>query len=213
MMTSSRWIWTATALLGASCGASPGTRPDDMGAAEHHRAAGEEDVQAEGHAAQYDPQAGTIAPSNPVTSELFYGPEVYNPTARHGVEADHHRRLAQAHRAAAGALEAYEEQQCGRFPAETRAACPFANQVIAVEDVPHGVAIRFAGDVNVDAAADHVRCHIAFARTQGREGMPECPLYLAGVEAATSQGGVTLTVASDELLPELRRRSRAHVGR
>jgi hypothetical protein len=201
------------AALLAACGGSQGTNPDDMSAEEHRRAAATEEEEAAEHEAEYDPDArSTMGTANAPTSESFYGPDLYNPTEVHLAEAQRHEDLAEEHRAAAEALEAYEEQECARFPPATRAACPLLGQLESVEDVEGGVRLRFAEGVPLDAVADHMRCHVAYARTRGREGMEHCPLYVEGAAVGTDDGAVTLTTdAGEEAVAELRARARAHL--
>jgi len=142
---------------------------------------------------------------------MFYGLTDYNPTEGHLAQAQQHQDLAAEHRAAAEELEAYEEHECARFPSQTRASCPLLGQVASVEDVDGGVRVVLSEGANAAAVADHMRCHLAYARTQGREGMDRCPLYVEGA-AVDSEGDITLTTnAGDAAVAELRRRARAHV--
>lgn len=211
-MTIHRRMLAASAVtLLVACGGSQGTRPDDMSAEEHRRAAAEEDAASQGHESQYDEDARQqMGPAN-ASPDLLYGLADYNPTEGHRASAQRHQDLAAEHRAAAAALETFEEQECSRFPPETRAVCPMLGQVAAVEDVPGGVRLRLSDDANAAAVADHIRCHLAYARTQGREGMDHCPLYVDGATVDTSDG-ITLTTSSgDAAVRELRRRAHAHV--
>lgn len=202
------------ASLAAACGGNQGTQPDDMSAEDHRRAAAGEQAESDAHGSRYDPDTrATTGSSSAPNSDLFYGPEVYNPTEVHRHASEEHRTLAEQHRAAAAALEAYEEQECGRFPAATRAACPLLGQVAEVEDVDGGVRIELAEEAMRDAVADHMRCHVAYARTQGREGMDQCPLYAEGASVTSDADGVILTTdAGEEAVGELRRRARAHAA-
>ena len=203
-----------SATLATACG-SQGTHPDDMSAEEHRQTAGEEELDADRHDADYDPNAhATVAGGGSLMaiSEL-YGLETYNPTAQHHAEAQRLRELAEEHRAAAATLERFEEQECGRFPAQTRPICPLLNQVREVTDIDGGVSMRLVDGANAAAVRDHSRCHVAFARTHGREGMDHCPLYLQGVSVGSGDGGVTLVSDQGEAaVTELRRLARAHMA-
>lgn len=195
----------------AACGGN-GTRPGDMSAAEHRRAADDEAAAAVEHSQHRD---GTGPPTsfNATTEEAdFFGEPVYSPNMVHLDLSGEHRELAAAHRAAARALESYEDAECGAFPAATRASCPLLGQVVSVEDIEGGVRAVFGESVNVDAATAHVACHIAYAGTAGHEGMDGCPLYLRGVRSVRS-GPSTVDFTIDGDVAELRARLSAHVAR
>jgi len=199
-----------TAAWLAACG-SQGTHPDDMSAEEHRDMAAGDEAEADEHESQYDPDSRQPIGANTAgQSDLFYGLADYNPTEGHLAEAQRHQDLAAEHRAAAAALEAFEEQECARFPSETRASCPLLGQVTSVENVDGGVRVVLSEGANAAAVADHMRCHLAYARTQGREGMDHCPLYVEGA-TVDAEGGITLTTAAgDSAVAELRQRARAH---
>ena len=205
-------LMVASAVWFAACG--HGTQPDDMSARGHREAAAGSEAEAEQHQSQYDPDSrASVASQTTVISDLTYGPAVYNPTTPHLAEAQRLRDLAEDHRRAAASLEAYEALECARFPAQTRAACPLLGQVAALADVDGGVEISLADGVRADAIADHMRCHVAYARTRGREGMDRCPLYVEGA-SVSSEGALTLTTnAGGEAVEELRRLARAHIAR
>ena len=208
-------VFLLTALTAAACGGNQGTHPDDMSAEDHRRAAGDEEQVSTAHEGEYDPDARSTVPlgSPSPTSEAWYGLDVYNPTAGHLVEAQQHEDLAAEHRAAAATLEHFEQAECAQFPAETRASCPLMGQVARVTDVDGGVRIELIEGTNRDAVADHMRCHVAYARTQGREGMSHCPLYVEGASVG-SDGALTLTTnAGPAAVTDLRRRARAHAAR
>jgi hypothetical protein len=201
----------AAALLLGGCA----PKPDDMSIADHLREARENELEAAEHEAEYDPNARASQPQGTVNiPDLFYGTEVYNPTEGQLAEAERLRDLAAAHRRAAAELAVYEEVHCARFPPATRIACPLLLGVTSAEDVPGGIRITFAPDIDRDALLDHIRCHIAFARSHHRWGMPGCPLYVEGVRAEpTEEGGILLSVTGgdDDDAEELRRRARVHM--
>ena len=199
----------AIPLLLACGGGDPSTQPEHSGAAEHRQAGAGQEEEAEHHEAQYDPtQVQQEAVPN---SEFWYGLDVYNPTEIHLQQAEEARTLAEQHRAAAASLESYEEQECARFPAETRASCPILGQVATVTDVPGGVRLEVKEGVRGDAVADHMRCHVAYAATEGREDMDRCPLYVQGANVESDDAIVLTTDAGDEAVAGLRRRARLHV--
>lgn len=198
-------------LISLLVGCGAGTQPTDMSAEEHRRAAEREDELAHEHGGHEDvssvPEA--LDGISGRGGEIF-GEAVYSPVAVHAQLTEEHQQLAAAHRAAASALESYEEHECGAFPAATRAACPLLGQVASVEDIPGGARAQFGENVNVDAATAHVACHLAYAQTVGREGMSGCPLYLPNVGSARS-GPTTVDFVTDRDVEELRRRLAAHV--
>ncbi|MEQ9077161.1 MAG: hypothetical protein RLP09_25090 [Sandaracinaceae bacterium] len=198
-----------TAALAMACGSS-GTHPDDMSAEAHREAAAGEEREAAEHQSHYDEDTGDGTGQHGVDPALYYGIDVYNPTREHRRKARQHRLLAEQHRSAAAALEAFEEQECARFPPETRAICPLLGQLASIEDVEGGVRLRFADGVRENAIAAHMRCHLAFGRTHGREGMDLCPLYVDGASVGSNDGITLTTSAGDDAVAELRRRSRAH---
>jgi hypothetical protein len=184
--------WLALGVLGLSgCG---GTQ-DELTAEEHRRLAAEHETQADSEDAQYDPEAERRR----TRARMDYGLDVYNPTEHHRAAAAEHREHAAEHLAAAQELEAFEMEECASFPPETRGLCPLTGQVEGrCERVDDGVVVRFRSDVNVEAALDHVRCHIAFARVHG-PGVEHCTLYIPGlrVEAGADGRSARFTVPDD----------------
>ncbi len=202
-------LWALMPLL-AACGGAQNTEPESASAAEHRAAADEEEQAAAEHEEQFDPTQ--VQQEASPSSEVWYGLDIYNPSEIHLAEAERARSLAAQHRAAAEALEAYEEQECAHFPAESRATCPLMGQLESVREVEGGVALELKEGVNDDAVADHMRCHIAFAAVQGREGMDQCPLYVEGA-GVNAEGELTLTTdAGDEAVTAIRERASAHVA-
>lgn len=207
--------WLALAVLVSpslvGCGGAPGTNPDDMSAAEHREAAEAHDRETEEHEVQYDPRAVDVRQSySTVVADVV--DETYNPTGVHAVAAANHAEIAGEHRRAARALEAFEEGECAAFSPNIRQLCPLLGQLAAVENVDDGVRLEFREGVNTDAARAHVACHIAFARTQGREGMDHCPMYVEGARVEHDDaGGTVLLTDRRTAVDTLRRRAAAHV--
>lgn len=201
------------AVFPLGCGGGRGTEPDDMSARDHRRAAAGDEAEADSHEAEYDPDARSTGSAAAQSRDIVYGLDAYDPSEPHLAAAQRLHDLAAEHQAAAASLEAFEAEECARFPAATRVVCPLLGQLSGVDDIDGGVRLRFAEGVNLEAVADHLRCHVAFARTRGREGMSHCPMYVEGARVG-ADGGVTLTTgAGTEAVAELRRRARAHVSR
>ncbi|MEQ9321348.1 MAG: hypothetical protein RIF41_19445 [Polyangiaceae bacterium] len=209
-MTSSLQSLFAVAMLLTACFPTPGARPDDMSADEHRAHADHHDELAAEHARQYDPEARAEEHTGTDTNPALWEVKIYNPTQWHRADAAAHRRHAADHRAAASRLEAFEDQECGKFPPETRPTCPLIGAVERVEDVAGGVQVVIAHGIRPLALADHARCHRAFARTHDHRGMPDCPLYMEGVSISLEGSVLQLTVDDEAALPELRRRAHEH---
>lgn len=192
-----------------ACGGPQGTQADDMSADEHEAHAASHDQEAGEHGEESEGGATPIGSGSPALAQ--FGIDIYNPTTFHSADAAEHHAIAEEHRRAAAELRAFEEEECGSFPAETRASCPLLGQLASVEDVPGGVRLQFKDEVNSDAAHAHVRCHNAFARTRGRDGMDHCPMYVDGVRVERDDDGSTLLlVEGDAAVGEVRTTARAH---
>ena len=210
------WLaWGSAALVfGLGCAGTSGARPDDMSAQAHRREATTHDTQAQDHAAQYDPNATRVRTLGGARrgTDADFGENVYNPTDTHRHAAERHRQHAEDHRSAAAELERFEEAECGSFPASTRPLCPLLGQVASTEPIPQGVRIHLSDESNVAAIEAHARCHLAFARTRGRQGMAECPLYVEGARMGRADAGAIEIVADDPSAAEqIRQRTETHV--
>ena len=185
------------------CGGTQNPRDQDMTAAEHEGEAEQEERAGDERESHYDEAAvGTGAASH----QAFHGTDVYNPTAHHAVAAEAHREHAQEHRARAGALRAFEDAECSQFPAETRASCPLLLGLQSVEDIDGGSQLTFDPETDFGSVIDHLRCHVAFASAQGREGINHCALYVHGAEIHVEEHIVTLTTPEADHVAELRDR-------
>lgn len=214
-------------LLASGCGLTGnGTDPADMSAAEHREVAHRLYEESRGHEGRDDSKES--AARRPVRGRLItpdYGPYrpgdfdywwdggSYDPTVRRLERADEQERRARDHLRAAKKLEGFEEAQCRSFPPEIRSYCPLQGQVVSASNIPNGVRVSFAEGVNMNAVIAHMRCHMAFALAQGREGMDECPLYLEGIEVERSGRGreVDLTAESASVVRALRQRTQEHL--
>lgn len=194
----------ASLLLG--CGGPQDPATEDLTAEEHEDQAAAEERLAQERAAEYDPDArmrvGSVNPDSPV----FYGPEVYNPTEVHLDAAREHREHAEAHRTVADQLRVYAQQECAEFPADTRASCPLLLGLETVENIDGGVRMHFASQLDLRPVVDHIRCHIAFAAAEGREGIEHCALYVHGAQVRVEGNSVILTTTVPGNVEELRRR-------
>lgn len=193
-----------------------GSDPDDMSVEEHREAAEKEEEKAEKHREQYDPSAKETkrrAQAGNPEAGIEYTTTEYNPTTQHLEEAKTYEEHAKQHEQAAQTLLEFENEQCAKFPEKTRAQCPLMGQVRAVEEVDGGAKLMIAEGVALDAIADHMRCHFAFARTEGYEGMETCPLYLNDltIEPVESDHAVIIRTSDSSNVDGVRQRSRDHV--
>lgn len=207
-MSSSAHLGVVLAFSVSACATvSPGSRPDDMSAAEHRATAERHAAEAAKSDALFDPAAK--ATRSPDEREDFGAyEEVYNPTKVNLEIAEKHREHSRQHRAAATALETFEKQECRGFSTPVRASCPLLGVVERVNNIEGGVRLLLSDGVNTRAAADHMRCHYAFGRTRGRHGMSGCPLYLGDLEISVSGKRSIDVIAKDPAIVEqLRTRS------
>lgn len=193
-------------LLLMACGGPQDPATEDLTAEQHDEQAAQEEQRAQEQYREYDPNArlhvGSVDPNSPV----YYGPEVYNPTQVHLDEARELREHAAAHRAVAEQLRAFEQQECAEFPADTRASCPLLLGLQSVENIDGGVRMHFSSQLDLAPVVDHIRCHIAFAAAQGREGIEHCALYVHGAQVRVEGNSVILTTDEPANVEELRRR-------
>lgn len=211
-------VTVAAAVVGACASQkASGSDPDDMSVEEHREAAEKEEQKAEKHEEQYDPEAKATKVEADVQNEpgagVEYTTEEYNPTVRHLEEAETHEEHAKQHEQAAQKLVGFENEHCEKFPEESRAQCPLMGQVRAVEEVDDGAKLMVAEEVDLDAIEDHMRCHFAYARTVGYEGMDTCPLYLEdlSIDSSEEDHAVFIRTSDASNVEQVRQRSRDHV--
>jgi hypothetical protein len=179
-----------------------------MSATEHRQRAAEEQQLADQHAARYDPGARAAHLDTPL-AELSLAPPDYNPTHFENDAAISHAEAARRHLDAAHALEASEDAACKDIPRASRSACPlFASK--AIEDIPHGVRLRFADDATAAKAASLARCQQAFARTMGFRGLPSCILYGQGLSIGLNDQSVEIVADDEHDVLRVRSNVRAH---
>ncbi len=186
-------------------------RSDELSADAHRREASQIRGRAQDEAARYDPTAvasptASFGREGPVLFPLtIYAP--FNPTMRHLYKAEELAAHARLHEQAAAELEAYEEKECAEFPPATRAACPVLGPV-RIEDLPNGVRLHLPAEMPLDATLDHMRCHLAWARTRGFAPTTTCPLYLRGTEIRRAENAVDLVSDDPKVAHRLQRLAR-----
>lgn len=204
----------AVSVLVVGCASTPGAKPEDMSAKSHEEAAANESAKAEKHAAKYDPSApGAVSADVAAGSDFAFEGADFNPTDVHNVQAEKHRKHAGDHLAAAEALRRAEEDACESIAPESRSWCPLLGPVVATDNVPNGVRVSVREGTNVEAMVARIRCHVAYANTQGREGMDRCPLYVRGVQVEQlGSDSIELTVKGKANIRELQKRVAEHTG-
>lgn len=119
-------------------------------------------------------------------------------------------RHAREHLVIATGMKVFEDDACRDVPAAERPTCPLLGPVAALDDIPGGVRVRFTEKANVDAIADKIRCHLAYARARGFEQVASCPLYVRGVALNRTDvpNTLDLTSANPTVTTEIRKRAR-----
>jgi hypothetical protein len=215
--------------IGSACAADPGTRPQDMSAAQHQAAAQQEEASAEGHSAQHDPAA--TATESKCTGKVCWTSTV-NPTAQHADDAKKHHELAAKHRAAGDALKQAEAQACAGIDEADRDISPFyhrediASVSEAQETVTAGkgsstrksgarIVFRAVPGLTAEWLQREVDCHIARASALGHS-MPEmgyCPLVMKDIKAKVSSTGdgfaVEVTSSDAKTVEEILKRAQS----
>jgi hypothetical protein len=147
---------------------------DFLTQSEHRAAAATEERKAEEERQQYVPQAA---------DPDLHAP--YNPTADHLRVAEAHLRVAHQHTQAALQEQRFEDEACASLSTQARASCPLVSGAVqTVEEIRGGVRLHLKPGSNGAELIARMRCHLAFARARGFEGLSGCPLYYrsAGVD-------------------------------
>jgi hypothetical protein len=199
------WAMVALAISGllSSCASTPGAKPEDMSAKAH-----EEEAVKEAEMAQE--LAAKAASAEQTGIGLSAGA---SPAEAAELQAERHLEHAQDHLAAAEALRNAEEEACKSLPAGVRESCPLLGPIVATEATTHGALIAVRRGTDMKLLIAEIRCHIAVANTEGRQGMEHCPLYVPGVQV--KQVGPTvieLSTAGEANVRELQERVAAHIG-
>jgi hypothetical protein len=181
-----------------------------MSAAEHRREAATERGEASSLVTQWDHQPRYLIPvpyaeTGPYLDSIFW----FEPRDVLLQTAEEHLAHAAEHERAAIALEVYEAQHCEGIAAHARNGLDTVGGVEGVRDIPGGVAILFHQIVDLPKATAHLRCHLAWARTQGFTGGA---LELETVRIEPAAQGRVLVITSDDPVTarEIRRQSRPH---
>lgn len=141
----------------------------------------------------------------------YYSP--VTPQKRAAEQAAKSERLnahARQHLNAAAYLEASEDAACRSTASATRAACPLLGPATSIEVIPGGVRVRFTEGASVDGILTHMRCHLAYARTNGFSDVASCPLYVRGVEVVRGPDPRTIDIISKDAKVATEIRARAH---
>jgi hypothetical protein len=193
-MSRSFVTWVGLSLLCATCGGgNQAVKPDDMSAGQHRQEAKEERQLAGAERNKYRPED-----DRPISGGKGDIEASTNPTEGHLATAALHEKHARQHEAAASALEKFEQDECGKLPSATRAACPLLGPVRSLDDIPGGVRVTLVPGSPVDAIVAHMRCHYAFARARGFSENVTCPLYLEGIEIKRGSGPDSIEIVSPD---------------
>lgn len=196
-----------------ACATISGARPEDVSAQSHEEEAAQHATTAELHEAKYDPNAPGASAEAQGGTELGWERVELNPTEVHNILAAKHRKHADDHLAAAAELRRAEEDACESIASETRSWCPLLGPVVAVENTPNGVRISVRDGTDMEAMVARIRCHVAYANTQGREGMDRCPLYVRGAQVRQSgPASIELSAPNKASVLELQQRVADHVA-
>jgi len=205
-----------------------------MSATGHNRRGQAEELAAQQHASQYDPNAVSEGASCTIGSnsqDQVCWTSVRNPTAEHLRLAEEHRRRAAEHRAASAVLRAAEAQACVGIATDDRDISPFErfDDIMSVEPLQVRTAMkeplyRNAGAIVTFLAVPgmtpkwlqrFVDCHLARNAALGHDvpEMPDCPLVLRGISAHASatENGFSVAISSDD--PEAAREILARAER
>lgn len=194
-----------------SCGGAH-RHPEKLNAAQHREEAvtlEEQAVRAEG---EYDPGAAEL--KRPAAVRGLGVQPGENPTEYNLRLAERHRRHAAQHRAAAEALQGFEDAQCAAMATSEAEICPLLIGVAEVAEIPGGVRLTVDAKSSVDQLYAQARCHVAFGEAFGESKVPSCALYVPGVHLTKSSVvAVELTVDDPTLVRELRERASEYGNR
>lgn len=228
---------TLVAISMTACASStPGAKPHDMSAAQHEGMAGNEDKNAQLHAAQFDPNAAVERCGRGATGRYGDGGcWTTNATSEHLDAAKKHRKMAADHRAASRTLRDAEARACVGLSDDDRDMSPFMHQADIASVEPLNVTVdgkpqltRMEGAVVAFRAVPGmtapwlqrvVDCHLARNAALGHDvpEMPDCPLVPKNVtaKATATDAGFAVAIRSDDsqTAQEILKRARALGGR
>jgi len=188
------------------CASTSEATPESMSAKSHEEVAAQQAQKAD--EASKSRYAEVLAGSD----FAFQGTE-FDPSDTNNIQAQKHRKHAEAHMAAAAELREAEEEACASVAPESRSWCPLLGPIEATEDTSDGVRILIKESTNVEEMVARVQCHIAHANTVGRKGMDRCPLYVEGVEVEqTGPRTIELRTEGKAHVRELQKRVAEHTG-
>ncbi len=187
MTTLRRYIATPFIELGLLAGAAvlagfaacATTGPRDLNADDNRAAAAAHRARAAEEMSRYDP--GAVAVQSTVTTSGQHAVEVYNPTGRNRELAARNIAEARAHEKEAARLDTLDDAACAGVPEAARAACPLLGRLAVLQPIHNGARIQLLDKSMTAASAARIRCHAAFARAHGRDGLEMCPLYVEGL--------------------------------
>jgi hypothetical protein len=207
-----------TLIVMVGCASAPGTRPQDMNAAQHERAAAEHETMEGGHEAQFRPASRDTTDE---TNCATYLGECWssNPTEKHRNEAREHRAIAAQHRAASESLRQAEATACVGVPAMDRDASPFVHReaIVRVEPLIRREAVSYTGGaiekqvgatvvllpaagLTAERLQRVVTCHAARAASLGHNSeLSFCPLAVKGATPTvrSTGDGFAIDVSAD----------------
>ncbi len=168
-------------------------KPGSMAKEEHLQAARNDEKAAKEHRDEYNP-AATVLRGGPA-AEL--GLE-YNPTANQVEQAQVHERHALQHRAAAAAMQLFEDVSCVGVSADDRASCPLLSaDVTGATNLPTGVRLKLANPAHGDALLAMLRCHAAFGHGRHQMAVESCAPYAPGAILQKSADGLAIEILTD----------------
>lgn len=213
-----RMLTTSVFLIAGACGASQGTRPEDMTAAEHSREARRHDR--EGMRAPYvrgsylggyygDPSWGP--PRGGSYWSHGYYPWSYSWSSGWDTGAPHFAEADQ-HEAAADVLEKRYRETCALVAASTASTPPLDRFVRSISPTDRGVVVRLAREAGPpDMLLAEIQCHTAWLQLEPRPEAANDITAVTGLEYTIRAEPDVITVAISASEPaaiaELRRRA------
>lgn len=216
-MRSFRSLATGVLLTASACGASQGTRPEDMTAAEHRDEARRHDregmrapyVRGSYLGGYYDPSWGH--PRGGSYWSHGYYPWSYTWSSSWDAGASHFAQ-AEQHDAAAAVLEKRYRETCALVAPNTAALPPLDRFVRAVVATDTGVLLQLSKDAGPpDVLLAEIQCHTAWLQLEPR---PEAARDITAVNGISytikaDADAITVSISASEpgAITELRRRA------
>ena len=188
-------LFSVIFLLGVGC-AARGTKPHEMSAQEHQKAADAANAAASQHATQYDPVSEAKEKKcHSQKSGVVCWTSTYNPTEEHLKQTKKSLELAEDHRKASQKLRAAETLSCAGLSTEEMAISPFSHKedILRVEEersakqnIIQGTNVTFVKvpRLTQELFQQVLDCHIARnASMVAIVEMAYCPLALPEMKA------------------------------